>query len=134
MKLSQQMTFLGMAALMYYAILLAMGVLSAAVMPQFLVTAVIFLSSGRLIRNGARRRTKENDDDESKKKPRVEPNWALRTQILNWVMTFLVLCVLGLWVMKPVGVPFLEFIQMKFFLGFVDHEASWNFISEIPPP
>ncbi len=131
MKLSQQMTFLGMAALMYYAILLAMGVLSAAVMPQFLVTAVIFLSSGRLIRNGARRRTKENDDDESKKKPRVEPNWALRTQILNWVMTFLVLCVLGLWVMKPVGVPFFEFLHL---VGPLGHEANWEFVSEIPPP
>jgi len=131
MKLSQQMTFLGMAALMYYVVLLAMGVLSAAVMPQFLVTAVIFLSSGWLIRNGARRRTKENDDDESKKKPRVEPNWALRTQVLNWGMTFLILCVLGLWVMKPVGVPFSEFLHL---LGPLGHEANWEFVSEVPPP
>ncbi len=133
MKLSQQMTFLGMAALMCYAALLAMGVLSAAVMPQFLVTAVIFLSSGRLIRNGARRQTDE-DDDEAKKKPRVEPNWALWTQILNWGMTALILSVLGLWVMKPVGMPFLEFLQLKFFLGIVDHEASWSFVSEVLAP
>jgi len=131
MKLSQQMTFLGMAALMYYAILLAMGVLSAAVMPQFLVTAVIFLSSGRLIRNGARQRTKENDDDESKKKPRVEPNWTLWTQILNWGMTGFIICVLGLWVMKPVGVPFFEFLYL---LGPLGHEANWTFVSEVLPP
>jgi len=134
MKLSQQMTFLGMAALMCYAALLAMGVLSAAVMPQFLVTAVIFLSSGRLIRNGARIKTNEDEDDESEKKPRVEPNWALWTQILNWGMSVLILSVLGLWVMKPVGVPFLEFLQLKFFLGIVDHEASWGFVSQVLAP
>ncbi len=133
MKLSQQMTFLGMAALMCYAALLAMGVLSAAVMPQFLVTAVIFLSSGRLIRNGARRQT-DNDDDETTKKPRVEPNWPFWTQVLNWGMTALILSVLGLWVMKPVGMPFLEFLQLKFFLGIVDHEASWSFVSEVLAP
>lgn len=129
MKLSQQMTFLGMAALMYYAVLLAMGVLSAAVMPQFLVTAVIFLSSGRLIRNGARKRTEE--DDEAKKKPHVEPNWVLRTQILNWGMVFLVLSVLGLWVMKPVGVPFFEFLNLW---GPLAHEVNWGFVTEVPPP
>ncbi len=134
MKLSQQMTFLGMAALIYYAVLLAMGVLSAAVMPQFLVTAVIFLSSGRLIRNGARRRTEEDDADESKKKPKAEPNWALRTQLLNWGMTALILCVLGIWVMKPVGVSMLEFLHIKLFLETMGHEASWGLVSEVPPP
>jgi len=128
------MTFLGLAALAYYAVLLAAGVLSAAVMPQFLATAVIFLSSGRLIRSSTRKQADSTDDDESKKKPRVEPNWALLTQLLNWGMTLIILSLLALWVMKPVGVPFLEFLQMKFFLGFVDHEASWNFITEIPPP
>lgn len=131
MKLSQQMTFLGMAALIYYAVLLAMGVLSTAVMPQFLVTAIIFLSSGWLIRNGARQRTKENDDDESKKKPRIEPNWTLWTQVLNWGMTGFIICVLGLWVMKPVGVPFFEFLHL---LGPLGHEANWEFVSEVLPP
>lgn len=134
MNLSRQMTFLGLAALVYYAVLLTMGVLSVAVMPQFLVTAVIFLSSGRLIRVGVRRRTDKNAADESKKKQHVEPNWVLWTQVLNWGMSILILCVLGLWVMKPVGVPFLEFLQLKFFLGIVDHEASWGFVSQIPAP
>ena len=128
------MTFLGLVALAYYAVLLAMGVLSIAVMPQFLVAAVIFLSSGRLIRSGARRRSDKGDDGNVKKKPHVEPNWALWTQVLNWGMTVLILSVLGLWVMKPVGVPFLEFLQLKFFLGIVDHEASWRFVSEVLAP
>lgn len=129
MKLSQQMTFLGVVALMYYVILLAMGILSAAVMPQFLVTAIIFISSGRLIRNGARRRTDEDEDD-SKKKPKVEPNWAFWTQVLNWGMAILILCALGLWVVKPVGVSFLEFLHL---LGPLGHEANWGFVSEVPP-
>jgi len=128
MKLSQQMTFLGMAALMYYVALLAMGVLSVAVMPQFLVTTIIFISSGRLIRNGARKRIKEND---SEKKPKVEPNWAFWTYVLNWGMTCLILCTLGIWVMKPVGVPFYEFLHLWGPLG---HEVNWGFVTEIPPP
>ena len=103
-------------------------------MPQFVVTAVIFLSSGRLVRSGARKQADNDDTEESKKKPRVEPNWALWTQLLNWGMTLVILSILALWVMKPVGVPFLEFLQLKFFLGFVDHEASWNFVSQVPPP
>jgi hypothetical protein len=124
------MTFLGLAALAYYAALLAAGVLGTEVMPQFLVTAIIFLSSGRLARKTVRARSRDDEDE----KPKKEPNWALRTQILNWGMAALILCILGLWVMKPVGVPFLEFLQMKFFLGYVDHEASWNFIFQVPPP
>ena len=113
MKLSQQMTFLGLAALTYYAVLLATGVVNAEVMPQFLVSAIIFLSSGRLIRNGARKRAQKEADADPKKKQRPEPNWALRTQILNWVMAALIICALGLWVMKPVGITFLEFLTFK---------------------
>ena len=128
------MTLLGLAALAYYAVLLAAGVLSPAVMPQFIVTAIIFLSSGRLVRKGARRRFARDDDDDSEQTPRVEPNWKLRTQLLNWGMSIFIITILSLWVMKPVGVPFLEFLQMKFIYGYVDHEASWNFIFQVPPP
>jgi len=127
------MTLLGLAALAYYAVLLAAGVLSPAVMPQFIVTAIIFLSSGRLVRKGARRRF-ARDDDDSEQTPRVEPNWKLRTQLLNWGMSIFIITILSLWVMKPVGVPFLEFLQMKFIYGYVNHEASWNFIFQVPPP
>jgi len=130
MKLSQQMTFLGLAALTYYGVLLAAGVVSAAVMPQFLVSAIIFLASGRLIQNGARKRAREEADTDSQKEPYPEPNWALRTQILNWGMTILILCALGLWIVKPVGVSFLEFLHL---LGPLGHEANWSFVSEVPP-
>lgn len=101
------MTLLGLVALAYYALLVASGAVSIDVMPQFVVSAVIFLSSGRLLRGMARDRIKEEQKDENGK-PRPEPNWARRTQILNWVMVVLIMCALGLWIMKPVGVTFLE--------------------------
>ncbi|APG28428.1 hypothetical protein A7E78_11550 [Syntrophotalea acetylenivorans] len=110
MSPGQQMTILGLAALCYYAVLLALGVVDTEVMPQFVVSAVIFLSSGRMLRGMTRRRTKKKREDE---KPRKEPNWALRAQILNWVMALLILGALGLWVMKPVGVSFLEMFGLK---------------------
>lgn len=104
------MTILGLAALCYYAVLLAAGVVDTDVMPQFVVSALIFLSSGRLLRGVARNRSKKKRDDE---KPRKEPNWALRAQVLNWVMALLIMSALGLWVVKPVGVSFLEMFGFK---------------------
>ena len=114
MNLSQQMTLLGLVALVYYGVLLASGVVSTDIMPQFVVSAVLFLSSGRLMRKASFKqgRTKETAKDEEEK-PRKEPNWALRTQILNWVMVTLILSALGLWVMKPVGVSWLEMLPFK---------------------
>ena len=107
MNLSQQMTLLGLAALAYYGILLATGVVSMDVMPQFVVSAIIFLSSGRFLRQ-ARIRIREKQPEEESERSRREPNWALRTQVLNWVMALLIIGALALWVMKPVGVSFWE--------------------------
>ena len=107
MSPAQQMTLLGLVALAYYAVLVAAGVVGTDVMPQFVVSAVIFFSSGRLLRGMVRSRSKEDRRDK-KDKLRSEPNWALRTQILNWVMAVLIIGALGLWTMKPVGVSFFE--------------------------
>lgn len=104
------MTLLGLLALGYYAVLLATGVVGTDVMPQFMVSAIIFLSSGRLMRKAASVGRKKKDADD---KPAKEPNWVLRTQILNWVMATLIICALGLWVMKPVGVPLLDMFRFK---------------------
>ncbi|MBE9486377.1 MAG: hypothetical protein IMY82_04325 [Chloroflexi bacterium] len=110
MNLSRKMTFLGLVALIYYAVLLALGVVSTDVMPQFLISAILFLSAGRLMRNGDRNPPGKEGDEESEKKQRAEPNWALWTQVLNWVMAALIICALGLWVMKPVGVSFFDML------------------------
>ena len=106
----QQMTILGLVALCYYAALLALGVVDTDVMPQFVVSALFFLSAGRLLRGGNRRRSPQKKDPE---KPAKQPDWNLRAQILNWVMALLVMSALGLWVLKPVGVSFLEWFGFK---------------------
>ncbi len=114
MNAGQQMTLLGLVALAYYGVLLATGVVGIDVMPQFVVSAVIFLSSGRLLRGVARSRVNSKDKERSKdEKSRPEPNWARRTQVLNWVMTVIIICVLGLWIVKPVGVSFFEMFGIK---------------------
>lgn len=110
MSPGQQMTLLGLAALCYYAVLLTLGVVDTDVMPQFVVTAVIFLSSGRMLRGAGRSRNKKKSDTEKAQK---EPNWEFRAQILNWVMALLIICALGLWVVKPVGVSFFEMFGFK---------------------
>ncbi len=102
------MTILGLVALAYYAVLLTIGVLSTDVMPQFLVSALIFLSSGRLLRNAPRKAKLDKDGN-----PKKEPNWKLRTTILNWTMTFFILATLVLWIIKPVGVTFMEMFNLK---------------------
>lgn len=113
MNLSQQMTLLGLVALVYYGVLLATGVVSTDVMPQFVVSAVLFLSSGRLMRKVSTRQSGKKNSVNNEEKPHKEPNWALRTQILNWVMAILIISALGLWVMKPVGVSFVELLSLK---------------------
>lgn len=110
MSPGRQMTILGLVALCYYAVLLAAGVVDIDVMPQFVVSAAIFFSSGRLMRGVARSRPQKKREEE---KPAKEPNWELRAQVLNWVMALLIMGALGLWVMKPVGVSFLEMFGFK---------------------
>ena len=110
MDLGRQMTLLGLIALAYYGLLLASGVVSADVMPQFVVSAIIFLSSGRLLRKVKPVKIKKKDDDQEQKKVRKEHDWGFYTQVLNWIMALGIIAVLALWVLKPVGVPFSEFL------------------------
>lgn len=107
------MTLLGLLALGYYAVLLATGAASLDVMPQFMVSAIIFLSSGRLMRKSAKVRVRKEREGEDDDKEKPQPNWELRTQILNWVMVTVIVCALALFVMKPVGVSFFEMLGLE---------------------
>ena len=49
-KLSRQMTLLGLGVLAFYAGLLGTGQASLEILPQFAISAVIFLSSAELMR------------------------------------------------------------------------------------
>lgn len=111
MNLSQQMTLLGLAAMVFYAILLATGTVGTDIMPQFMVSAIIFLSSGRLMRKAARNLPRKERKEPVEKPPRVEPDWAWLSQFLNWFMALLIIGVLALWVMKPIGVSFVDALK-----------------------
>lgn len=110
-NLSQQMTLLGLAAMVFYAVMLGAGVVDLDVMPQFMVSAVIFLSSGRLMRMAARNLPTKETDEKEEKRPRSETDWAWLSQFLNWAMALIILGALALWVMKPVGVSMIDAVQ-----------------------
>ncbi len=91
--------------MVFYAILLATGTVGTDVMPQFMVSAIIFLSSGRLMRGAARKLPRKEKADQSS---HIEPDWSLLSKILNWGMALLITGVLALWLLKPVGVSFVD--------------------------
>lgn len=109
-KMGQQLTLLGLAAMAFYGIMLSTGNLSIEVMPQFLVTAVIFLSSGRLMRLAAKSLgDSEAEEDERPKRP--EADWPWLTALLNWTAAMLVIGIMAILLMKPAGVSLLEAVS-----------------------
>jgi hypothetical protein len=110
-KLSLQMTLLGLGVLAFYAGMLATGKVSLEVLPQFAVSAVIFLCSGRFMRQIAAK-LPGKETEEAEQKP--EPDWELRTLVLNWVAAATVVSVVALFLAKPAGMTFPELAQ--FFL------------------
>ena len=58
-RLSTQMTLLGICAMAFYGVMLGTGVFSTDLMPQFIISAVIFLSSGKIMRKAAQRMVRD---------------------------------------------------------------------------
>lgn len=120
-NLSQQMSLLGVAAVLCYVLLLSADLVTFEVMPQFIVSALIFITSGRLLRA----RTDSGDDNEkTTKPPRSEADWTWLSLLLNWCMSLLVLGIMALWLMKPIGVDLLQAVQQSaahdsYFSGYV---------------
>jgi len=100
-KLSRYMTTLGLFAMIFYGSMMAMGVMSVDMMPQFLVSAVIFLTSGRIMRKAAKRMRgpKRFDPRISAIKPTAAD---MKQPILEWVAAVSVLLVMAVALMKPV--------------------------------
>ncbi len=105
-KLSRQMTLLGLGVLAFYAGALGTGQASLEILPQFAISALIFLSSGKIMRQMAEklpaREQKEHEEVE-------EPNWELRNLVLNWVAAATVVGVVALFLVKPASMTFNEF-------------------------
>jgi hypothetical protein len=106
-KMGQQLTLLGLGALVFYGIMLSTGNLSIEVMPQFLVSAVIFLSSGRIMRLAAKN-LGDSEAEENEQVKRPEADWPWLTALLNWTAAMLVIGIMAIILMKPAGVSFFE--------------------------
>ncbi|MEA3464749.1 MAG: hypothetical protein U9R29_01810 [Thermodesulfobacteriota bacterium] len=97
-KLSKMMTLFGLCAMGFYAIMLSLGSFSLDVMPQFAIAAVMFLSSGRIMKKVARRiriGQREQEEDQPKR---------IDFQLLSWVIGISVLMFLSLLLLVPFGV------------------------------
>jgi len=120
-KMGQHMTLLGLGAMAFYGIMLSSGHLSIEVMPQFLVSAVIFLCSGRVMRMAARS-LQQDEREETVRPRRPEMDWPWLTALLNWSAAMLVIGVMAIILMKPAGVSLRDalghsFAQEQYFAG-----------------
>jgi hypothetical protein len=111
-KLGQHMILLGLCAVVFYAVMLVSGKLPIEAMPQFVVSAVIFMSSGHFMRKAARSMARDEDEEEAKaKKKRKDTDWAWLTTLLNWTAAFFVIGTMAILLMKPIGVTFHDAIM-----------------------
>ena len=105
-NLSRQITLLGFGAMAFYAALFATGEVSVEILPQFAVSAVFFLFSGKIMRQMASRMPARPKKDPS------EVDWAYRTIILNWVAASIIITTMIVVLAKPADVTYLELLQM----------------------
>lgn len=107
-KMSQHLILLGLCALVFYVVMLVTGKLPIEVMPQFVVTAVIFMTSGHFMKKAARSRLHEEEEQDENAK---EPDWAWLSTLLNWTAAFLIIGIMALFLMKPIGLSFFDAIK-----------------------
>ncbi|WP_298039624.1 hypothetical protein [uncultured Desulfuromonas sp.] len=113
-KLSQHMTLLGLCAVGFYGFMAATGRLGLDVMPQFMVSAMIFMLSGRFMKKAAR----EVRDEDDEKKPKVaEEDWSFFANLVNWMGALVVVGVMAILLMKPVGLSIVDALQAS-----IEHE------------
>lgn len=123
-NLSQQMSLLGVAAVLCYVLLLSAELVTFEVMPQFIVSALIFITSGRLLRARGAENSEEEETKKASRPPRSEADWHWLSLLLNWCMSLLVLGIMALWLMKPIGVDLLQAVQQSaahdsYFSGYI---------------
>jgi hypothetical membrane protein len=108
-KLSLQMTLLGLGVMAFYASLIASGQVSLEILPHYVISAIIFLCSGRMLRQMAARMPSREEEDENPY--RLIPDWTMRNAILNWMAASLIVSLMALFLIKPDGMTFTEMLQ-----------------------
>mgnify|MGYP001606097797 CR=1 FL=1 len=105
-NLGRQITLLGFGAMAFYASLFASGQVSIEILPQFAVSAIFFLFSGKIMRQMAAQMPAR----EKKEKPEVD--WTYRTIMLNWIAASIIVSVMVLILVKPADLTYLDLLQM----------------------
>ncbi len=111
-KLSQHLILLGFCAIGFYGFMFASGKLPIEAMPQFLISAVVFMSSGHYMRKAAKTLAREqSEEDDKEEKDRKEPDWAWLTALMNWTGAFLIIGIMAILLMKPIGLSLSDSLQ-----------------------
>ncbi|PLX78278.1 MAG: hypothetical protein C0615_03760 [Desulfuromonas sp.] len=107
-NLSRQLTLLGFGAMAFYGAMLASGQVSIEILPQFAVSAIFFLFSGKIMRQMAARLPAKEEEETDK----PEIDWAFRTAVLNWVAATAVIAIMTLLLIKPPDMTYLDLLQL----------------------
>lgn len=108
-KLSLQMTLLGLGVMVFYAGLIVSGQVSMEILPHYAISAVIFLCSGKMMRQMAAKLPPR--EDQAANPYRLIPDWSMRTAILNWVAASVLVCAMAVFLIKPDGMTFTQMLQ-----------------------
>jgi len=108
-KLSLQMTLLGLGVMVFYAGLIVTGQVSMEILPHYAISAVIFLCSGRIMRQLAAKLPPREEGEPSPY--RLIPDWSMRTAMLNWVAASVLVSIMAVFLVKPDGMTFTEMLQ-----------------------
>lgn len=108
-KLSLQMTLLGLGVMVFYAGLIVTGQVSMEILPHYAISAVIFLCSGRIMRQMAAKLPPREDGEPAPY--RLLPDWSMRTAMLNWVAASVLVSIMAVFLVKPDGMTFTEMLQ-----------------------
>lgn len=114
--IGQKLILLGFCAVVFYGVLLATGLASFEAMPQFLVSALVFICSGRMVGMvGASSDEQDGNSPEAELEPAAsEEDWACLTVVFNWFAVIVILSVLSLWVIKPQGTSLGDYVEETF--------------------
>ena len=100
-NLGQHLILLGICALLFTLVMVAIGKFPITVLPQFLATAVIFLVAGRGLRAEP-----DQAPAVARRRLQFEADWPWLASLLNWTCALLVIGILAIALAKPVGVSF----------------------------
>ena len=106
-NLGQYLTVLGLCSLGFYIVMLGYGYLDLAAMPQFVVTAAIFLTAGRMLKK-VRLGAGEEEEGKGEGPTRREPDWDWLTAFTNWTAALLLIALMAILLMKPADLSLLE--------------------------